>query len=329
MNDQYKAIDDVTIAKFLAGEATPEEAMQVVDWVDQSADNKLLFEQLQKIGEGERYFRLTPEEKSRALKLILAKKTGLKKSHKFVWTPLRIAASLLMAAVIGVTIYFLRTTVPTDEEWITKQSQDEITKLPLPEGTSVVLNKNSVLAYPKEFTGGTRTVRLSGEAFFDVVHQPEHPFVVDCDEVSIQVLGTAFDINRTKNDSTIETQVVRGKVKMYTPNSSIDIDAGWIGWYDRRSKKLALRKAKSENHVGYATHTFTFEDSSLKQVTENLSNSFGVAFVFENEKIKDCRLTSAYHDKPLKFILDVIAESLNLTYVVRKNTVYFSGNGCL
>ncbi|SRR5258706_6220669 len=328
MMDSENTVDDSLIAKFFAGEATPEEAMLISDWVDKSQENKLLFDQLQQAWALNQDAFFTASNKSRVWNSVTESIKSTKIVRVSFFTPLRIAATVFILLAAGAAVYFLLPTSPTKEGWITKNSKEEIFKLPLPEGTSIVLNKNSKLSYPKEFKGSTRTVKLSGEAFFDVVHNPDQPFIVDYGEVSVKVLGTSFNVSELKSSFAVETQVIRGKVMMYDKNNSIIIEAGWTGIYDRVSKKLSRRKTESENNVGYATHTFTFEDTSLKQVTDNLSNSFGVSFVFENEKLKDCRLTSSYNNKSLTFILDIITETLNLKYTVKENTVYLSGDGC-
>jgi len=327
--DEHNTVDDSMIAKFLAGETSPEEAMLVTDWIDQSKENKTLFEQSQQAWALQTNSSFENRSKSAAWRALSQNTLTKPKAEPLIFTPLRIAATLLILVTIGAAIYLVSFRKSAKDEWITTNSKEEIFRLPLSEGTSVVLNKNSTLSYPKEFKGAARSVKLTGQAFFDVTHKPDQPFIVEYGDVNIKVLGTAFNVVDLKNATIVETQVTRGKVMMYDKDNSIVIEEGWTGVYERSIRKLSLRKTKSENNVGYATHTFSFEDTSLKQVTDNLSESYGVVFVFENEKLKDCHLTSSYNNKPLSFILNVIAESLNLEYTVKGNTVYLSGNGCL
>jgi len=329
--NQEEIVDDTLLAKFLAGEATPEEAMQVIDWIEKSKENKLVFDQSQRAWSMQKEFSSGISDKGEILKLITRKNTSKKFVQFKLVTPLRIAASLLILAAAAYAVYFITKPSVSDatEEWITTNSMGVVEKFSLPEGTSIALNRNSRLTYPKEFRGGVRTVKLSGEALFDVTHNPDQPFVVSCNEINIKVLGTAFNIRNMADSATIEAHVIRGRVAMSNSRESIEIGAGWIGVYDKSAKKFTLKKADTENQMGYATHTFSFEDTSLKQITDNLGESYGVSFVFENEKLKDCHLTSSYKNKPLSFILEVISESLNLRYTVKGNIVYLSGNGCM
>lgn len=315
---------DLLIAKFLSGEATPEEAMFITDWVAQSEKNKILFEQSQQVWSFNEK-RILPISKKEKTWNVISEKISPKKRTLY-FTPLKIAASITLLIAISISIYLLKSS-SIEEQWITKNSKQEIFKLSLSDSTVVVLNKNSELSYPKEFKNA-RTVKLSGEAFFDVVPNPTQPFIIEYDEISIKVLGTAFNVSH-KDSSTIETQVIRGKVMMFNKDSSIIIDAKSTGIYDKLNKKFSVRKNISDNSVGYATHTFTYDDTPMKQVTDELSRSFGVSFVFENEKLKECRLASSFNNKPLSFILDIIAETMNITYIIKGNIVYLSGDGCL
>jgi len=84
----------------------------------------------------------------------------------------------------------------------------------LADGTHVWLNSGSQLLYPAEFTGKTREVYLSGEAFFDVKADPAHPFFVITKEVKISVLGTRFNVSAYNEDQTMQTVLLQGKVNI-------------------------------------------------------------------------------------------------------------------
>lgn len=84
----------------------------------------------------------------------------------------------------------------------------------LPDGTTVWLNAGSKLHYENDFNGATREVRLEGEAFFDVIKQPERPFIVHTSGINIKVLGTAFNVKSYPEDKTVETTLYRGLVEV-------------------------------------------------------------------------------------------------------------------
>ncbi|HEY0299374.1 MAG TPA: FecR family protein, partial [Arachidicoccus sp.] len=84
----------------------------------------------------------------------------------------------------------------------------------LADGTKVTLNAESSLKYPTAFSAGTRDVYLTGEAFFDVHKDHQHPFIVHTAKMNVRVLGTAFDVKSYNNDSSSETTLIRGMIEV-------------------------------------------------------------------------------------------------------------------
>ena len=82
----------------------------------------------------------------------------------------------------------------------------------LPDGTVAYLNAGSKLMYPTVFGGKTREVALLGEGYFEVAHNPEQPFVVKVNDLSVVALGTVFNISAYPSDKIVETMLVQGKV---------------------------------------------------------------------------------------------------------------------
>jgi ferric-dicitrate binding protein FerR (iron transport regulator) len=93
--------------------------------------------------------------------------------------------------------------------------------LTLPDGTKVWLNADSRLSYDPEMTGANqRLVTLTGEAFFDVAHDKQHPFIINANKVTIKVLGTAFNVKAYPGDAKCETTLIRGSVELTINNGS-------------------------------------------------------------------------------------------------------------
>src|SRR5690606_37889089 len=91
----------------------------------------------------------------------------------------------------------------------------------LADGTKVWLNAASRISYGKNFgNGALRDVYLDGEAFFDVAHDPDKPFIVHTSSIQIKVLGTSFNVRSYAEDNTIETTLVQGKVRIEHPDQA-------------------------------------------------------------------------------------------------------------
>jgi transmembrane sensor len=91
----------------------------------------------------------------------------------------------------------------------------------LSDGTKVILNAGSSLVFPELFTGESREVFLYGEAFFDVKHDSDHPFVVNVNNLRITDLGTSFNISAYPSDGRIETLLTEGKLSIRNNNEGL------------------------------------------------------------------------------------------------------------
>lgn len=89
----------------------------------------------------------------------------------------------------------------------------------LPDGTEVWLNAASSIEYPVAFKGEERRVKISGEVYFDVTNRSWQPFIVETEQMKVEVLGTSFNINAYTNEQTIQTTLLTGAVKV-TPVSN-------------------------------------------------------------------------------------------------------------
>lgn len=94
------------------------------------------------------------------------------------------------------------------------------TKIQLPDGSQVWVNSGSKLTYEGRFDGNTREVHLDGEAYFEVVKDADHPFIVHTSGIDIKVLGTAFNVKAYTADRTIEATLIHGSIEVLNHNQS-------------------------------------------------------------------------------------------------------------
>ena len=87
--------------------------------------------------------------------------------------------------------------------------------LGFPDGTEVWLNSASSITYPTAFEGNQRFVKITGEVYFEVVHNPNMLFVVKAGNQVITDLGTSFNINANPDEGSITTTVLQGGVKIF------------------------------------------------------------------------------------------------------------------
>ncbi len=190
----------------------------------------------------------------------------------------------------------------------------------LDDGTKVWLNENSKLRYPIEFNGKERNVYLEGEAYLEVAHNKEKPFIVNLkSSMTIQVLGTSFNINSSKTTHDIQTTLVEGSVKICKANSEIVIlKPGYQADFDIESDKLNVTKVRTELFVAWKDGDYLFKDKRLEDVMHEVSKRFDVKVLFNGQGVRDLRFSGSFNKaNDLSSILEMF-ESINKINISRK-----------
>lgn len=153
-------------------------------------------------------------------------------------------------------------------------------KIILSDGTKVWLNSGSVLEFPSEFEGKTRTVALSGEMYIEVAEDGRHPFIVQAPEFNVQVLGTKFNVSAYEGsgssvvlvEGSVELRSAAKKELVLTPNQQALLSD--LGTFDKKEVDANLYTSWKD---GYLTFSDTPIMEALKQIERyyNLSFNFG------------------------------------------------------
>lgn len=163
-------------------------------------------------------------------------------------------------------------------------------QLTLPDGTKVWLNAASSIQYPLSFTGSERKVEITGEAYFEVVHNAKMPFRVYINTPSgdggiIEDIGTHFNVNAYSDESNIKTTLLEGSVRVSTghhsslvnPNSSLTLLPGEQAQVNAKAKSVKLVKdADVMQAVAWKNGVFAFTDANLPAVMRQLSRWYNV-----------------------------------------------------
>jgi ferric-dicitrate binding protein FerR (iron transport regulator) len=322
-------IKDELIVRYLAGEAGPEEAMALQDWLT-FAENRAYFESIQRTWE-----QAHPAKTPRAIDAQHAwKKIDLQTEPAVMWKSkrsrhntliLRIAASLLITFLATLLIYirFYKPSV----EMMAVSTTDALKNVSLPDNSTAILHHSSKLVYPASFGEKQRNVELAqGEAFFTVTSDAEKPFIIHTSVADIRVVGTAFNV--ALQDNQLEVSVKEGKVLVYTSQDSSYLRAGSTGIVQPAMGTIRVKESVHANSWGYATHQLIFKDASLEEVIADIEKAYPCSITLGNANINNCRLTATFDNDSAENLLTLLAETLNLS-VVKNGTVYtLQGEGC-
>jgi ferric-dicitrate binding protein FerR (iron transport regulator) len=159
----------------------------------------------------------------------------------------------------------------------------------LSDGTRVWLNSTSSFTFPVVFTGDERAVELEGEAYFEVAPDAARPFIVRTAHVQAKVLGTSFNISAYRDETSVYTTLLTGKVEVSLNESrrgyapvilSQDMQSCW----NRESGEFTVKRVVSEEVVSWRHGIFVFNEGDVGVVTRMLSRWYGVEFVYDAER---------------------------------------------
>lgn len=143
-------------------------------------------------------------------------------------------------------------------------------RIGLPDGTTVWLNAASSISYPTAFRGKERTVRITGEAFFEVAKDAAKPFQVRTNSDLIQVLGTSFNVNSYTDEEGVKTSLIDGAVKI----GNIVLKPG------QACVKGKVFKTNLDQDVAWKNGVFNFHDVDLAVVMRQLSRWYDVEVTY-------------------------------------------------
>lgn len=199
--------------------------------------------------------------------------------------------------------------------------------LVLSDGTKVYLNAESQLRYPVQFAGNIREVELVGEGYFEVTTNAQKPFVVKTNGVSVEVLGTSFNVNAYGNTEKIVTTLVEGSVKLNMQGSSASqiLEPAEQAVFDVNSGKAEISKVDVNLYTAWKDGNLIFYDNRLEDIMTILTRWYSADAVFKNESVKDLRFSGSLDRYgEIKQILDIIQSTGKVNIEINDNIILFS-----
>ncbi|MGQ1785214.1 MULTISPECIES: FecR family protein [unclassified Saccharicrinis] len=244
----------------------------------------------------------------------------------YIWIS-RIAA-VLFIPLLGLVLYLLTANnYPFERSAINAVDSLEIIApigsravLQLTDGTEVNLNYGSRLKYPRNFTGDSREVKLIGEAYFEVAHNPEKPFIVKTNNLSIKALGTAFNVNAYPGAKYVSTTLVDGKVALehdlINRSQSIGtmIPSQHVA-YNTKSGEIFSSMGSVEKYIGWKDGKLIFDNEPIDHVADRLARMFNVDIEVD-DNVNEYTYTVTFVDEPLFLILDLMTEITPIEYKI-------------
>lgn len=248
---------------------------------------------------------------------------SIRKSN-FVWA---IAASIAFLLAIG---YGVLSQLPQQQDWIEVQTAlNETQVLNLSDGSQVTLNENSHFSYPVSFAKDTRTVRLTGEAFFEVEKAEGKRFTVLAEGTKTEVIGTAFYLQAYPNQE-VRIQVKEGKVAFASQDNgeAVFLTPGEEARMPGSRQTPAKQAIEDPNFQSWQNKKLQFSDTRLDQLVKTLEAYYETPIAIGNKELSNCRFTVSFEDSKLEDVLEILSLTANLSIEQESGTYIISGESC-
>lgn len=271
-------ISDDILIRFFNNDCTDDELIAIKNWLEEDEANaERLFELEQMVMAVESMHTDDRLRKNISDKISMRQarvKTPL--GRRTSRTAIRWAAAVaVLFAVAFIAAMFMRRQPEVKIIHIAATSSSR--SVVLPDSTVVYLNRNSTLSYPERYVSGLRQVSLRGEGYFEVTKDSKHPFIVNGQYLSVEVLGTRFNfISRDSGDNSVSLVDGSVEVSAASLNESVILVPGQKANYDIATGDLTVCDTKPAIDAAWHNHIIPFENVNIRQICDILVQLYGV-----------------------------------------------------
>ena len=194
-------------------------------------------------------------------------------------------------------------------------------ELSLSDGTHIVLNAGSSIKYPISFIKGqTRKVFLKGEAYFDVASDTENAFVVNINDINVQVLGTEFNVSYYPEDTEINTVLVEGSVKIYENGTEVNdgnttlLKPGEKGAWQKADKNVVVEDVDVELYTAWKEGVLLFRKTPFNNIRKKLERHFDITIQNDYKFLDSQMYTATFRGENINEILDAFNQDTPFSY---------------
>jgi transmembrane sensor len=230
----------------------------------------------------------------------------------------RVAAILIIPLLLSFLAYFYFQSKPSAIPVSYAEIQCPMgvrTKFQLPDGSTGYLNSGSTLKYPVQFVS-ERKVELTGEAFFDVVHNAEKPFHVNTKNLDIKVLGTTFNVIANEDEQTEEIILQTGKVDVSSktgeqlavmkPNEQLSLNI--------EKQTVTKNEVEASQYTSWKEGKLVFRNEDMQQVARRLSRWYNVEVIIDDRMLDAYTFHATFADEPLDEVLKLLSITTPLSF---------------
>ena len=239
------------------------------------------------------------------------------------------AAAILLSAAAFSVYHFSKSGLAPNETRVAGDYQTIQTKrgqkrtVTLSDGSTIRMNYETELKAPARFKGDERVVYLTGHAHFNIVRNPEKPFIIFTENSETRVLGTSFDVKTDKSSDKTEIVVTSGKVKFSRKGQkqhsvTLTVNKHAILQVNRQ---IIVNEVDAGKVTAWKDNRLAFEDQTIREIIKVLEPWYDVKISVTRSSLLDERLTLSYKDPSLEKIVDRMSSMLDFDYRIEGQEV--------
>ncbi len=311
-------IEDL-MARYLNGKCSKEEQQELLSWIEESSENKREYLAVKDVWDSTRQSKVNNE-----VQLSLFYKNQFEKTQKsrLLW----IRYSTAVAAILTIGL-FISVLVNRPENAMAVHEQvfsvplGSRSKVILADGSEVNLNSGSELRYSSDFSANKRVVRLSGEGFFHVKSDKNHPFIVKTTDFDVQVTGTKFNVCTYAENRYSSATLAEGNIQLLINGTSqiIGVKQGEKFEFARDSRKYSMEDADIESEIAWKDGQFIFKNIPFPELSKRLERWYDIKLNYSDQKLQNYAYTGKFKNQETIWqVLDALKLTSPIDY--RKTT---------
>lgn len=319
---------DTIIQKYIQGNTSDDENKQLQQWLQESSDNKKRLFAEKDIWNTFDYQINGKKYNVKHELEFLKKSIEIKNPSRSIlhYHVLKIAAILLITFGLGWSSHFISFFGYKNQIAITMQEifvpKGQINQVFLADGTRIWINSETQLIIPSVFALNERTVKLNGEAFFEVVRDKNRPFKVEVKGQQIEVTGTSFNVRAYDNSRDIETTLQTGEIRLNTGDQTFLLKSGEQSIFDKKNNKTNIIKVDASSFSAWKDGRYEFQSKDLIEVFKVVERWYDVEISADETSFKGMHFSGVIkRNKDAKHFLDMLNHSVPIIYKINSDKI--------
>ncbi|MFV0331715.1 MAG: FecR family protein [Dysgonomonas sp.] len=306
-------MDSELLYKFFEGLTTEAENHKIREWLEASSQNREHLMRERKLFDAMILLHPEPEE---MYSNTVDEESSPNKKKVLFGTFAKVAAVIAILLMSGL----LYMQIKESDQYLGSQTINvpagQYVNLSLPDGTEIWLNSRTKIEYPVSFNKNERVVKLDGQAYFEVAHNEDSPFVVETSKGKIRVLGTKFDVDAYSDRDNYETTLMEGSVEV-----GLDSGAGQSVVLSPDTKaylsngKLEVSRIPDYDVYRWKEGLICFNNASFEEIMSDFKRIYGIDIIVENTRVNKYTYTGKFRFVDgIEYALRVLQRDIKFKY---------------